>query len=506
MTRRGVWWACFGLVLVMCISLFTILRRSDNLLDDSDTSLIITEIRRQHDPWRWFHHDWPLDNHFYRPLVSESFEIELRLHPHDDYKWGLTCDFLAFITTLGLFWLLREVTDHPAVTTLSTILFIAWQISEANVRVFGYPIMSSPFTYGAPLVVLISLWMHRAALSRLRVGGRAYRLLVVRPHLPVTLALRTRVGISMRILRKFGRVLSFSLPAALLWYWLGTYEMEGFTHLSFRMLDWIPGRTASMMTAFAFIGFAAFARYMRLLPRKLPTPTARDVPSTRSSISPSDRMPSIAWPLLAVLCEALALLSYEQAVVVPAVFGLIGLLFWLRGAQGRWWLWAAPFGAVLVAYLCVRHAYIPSTRSFYYNEQKRTTESAIRALCSYLAFFYSPLSEVWFFITQSPILFAVSIGPYIFIANAIAAVNALWQMRRRWMLAGFGYLVSGVTYSPMAWFKDFEHYHYLSMAFRSLFVVMMCWIALDLTVIAFSPRGLQAPRRLVPAPGSLAHP
>src|SRR5271154_1363685 len=151
MTRSRVWWAGFGLVAVMCVALLTYLSPSTKLLDDSDTTLIITEINRQHDPWRWFHHDWPLDNHFYRPLTSELFELENRIHPHDDYKWGLTCDLLAALTTLGLFLLLRELTDNPLVTPLSSGLFVLWQVN-------GGSLFSQLFVYAAGITLLVGLW------------------------------------------------------------------------------------------------------------------------------------------------------------------------------------------------------------------------------------------------------------------------------------------------------------------------------------------------------------
>ncbi|MHB8636171.1 MAG: hypothetical protein ACYC96_06840 [Fimbriimonadaceae bacterium] len=483
----------------MCIALVTYLSPSSNLLQDSDTSQIIAEINKQHDPWRWFHHDWPLGNHFYRPLVADLFELEIRLHPRDSYKWGLTCDFLAVITTLGLFWMLREVTDNPLVSTLSAGLFVLWQVNSGDW-------LSPPCVYLAGIVLAFGLWRQRRRPGLLRVADRSITLFVRKRHVPLGRRTRALLAIGRRMVVGAWQPLAVVLPAALLWYWLGKSEIHGFRPLGFRMLAWIPGRTASMMTAFAFISLGAFARYMRLLPRRRLAATALDKPNTRSTEPVSSRKPSFFWPVLSLVMLAGALLCYEQAVMIPPLLGLIGLAWYFRGTVGRWWLWGLPFGAVLVAYLVVRYNVIPHNAVFYWQEQHRTTKTAIDALFTYLLPFWSPFEVVRFLATQSSILFFMTLSPWGVVLDTVAAASAIWQMRRRWLLAGFGWLASTLAYAPMAWFKEFEHYHYWSMAFRAFFDVMMAWIALDLTVIAFSPRGRQAPQRRVLAPGSLPRP
>jgi hypothetical protein len=296
------------------------------------------------------------------------------------------------------------------------------------------------------------------------------------------------------------------LPAFLVWYWLGEYEVHGFRPLGFRMLAWIPGRTASSMTVLAFISLAAFARYMRLMPRRTLKATALDTPNTRSSEPPSTKRPSAFWPLLSIVTMAGALLCYEQAVMIAPLLGLIGLAWHFRGALGRWWLWGLPFGITVGIYLVARYTFIPHTPTFYWQEQHRTTKKAITELLTYLVPFWLPLDEVWYFIANMPSMFVLTITPWHYVVYTAATATGLWQVRRKWLLAGFGLLSSTLAFAPMAWFKEFEHYHYWSMAFRSFFVVMMAWIALDLTVIAVSPRARQAPPRRFPAPGSLPRP
>src|SRR5690349_12884450 len=45
-------------------------------------------------------------------------------------------------------------------------------------------------------------------------------------------------------------------------------ELRGMTGLSARMIGWLPGRTASVMTVFCLIALAAYARYERTSARR----------------------------------------------------------------------------------------------------------------------------------------------------------------------------------------------------------------------------------------------
>ena len=97
-------------------------------------------------------------------------------------------------------------------------------------------------------------------------------------------------------------------------------------------------------------------------------------------------------------------------------------------------------------------------------------------------------------------------GIYLFTLGFVANVTAFYQAKRRWIWALAGYGMSLIAFLPMAWVKQFPHYSYWPLALRSLFTVSLFLAAVDLTVIAWSPRVLRAPQRLDPAPGSLPHP
>ncbi len=78
------------------------------------------------------------------------------------------------------------------------------------------------------------------------------------------------------------------------------------------------------------------------------------------------------------------------------------------------------------------------------------------------------------------------------------ALKKRWALRSEyaWLLAG--YAMSFLAFLPMAWLKPFQsynHYHYFSMGFRSLFAVMAVVVLVRVAVTAASPRARQAPTR-----------
>src|SRR4051812_29278202 len=113
MKRWRVW-----LVLLLAISAFVLLShgRGPSLLQDSDTAALLRITRARQAPLSWFAGDWPLENHFYRPLPTLTFELDDRLWHHSPDGYGWTNAILCVLCIWGLFWLLREMTDSPALS------------------------------------------------------------------------------------------------------------------------------------------------------------------------------------------------------------------------------------------------------------------------------------------------------------------------------------------------------------------------------------------------------
>ncbi len=160
---------------------------------------------------------------------------------------------------------------------------------------------------------------------------------------------------------------------------------------------------------------------------------------------------------------------------------------------------------MLVAYLLLRRALVPSDVSHYQAQQFRHGPGVYLSLYSYGMPF---LGEIPGFMVdlESGWLIFMSATPYIFMLHVATNLTAYYQARRQWVWALAGYGMSFIAFLPMAWLKSFAHYDYWPMALRSIFSVSLLWVGAQLALTAWSPQTRQAPPRPDPAPGSLPHP
>jgi hypothetical protein len=170
-----------------------------------------------------------------------------------------------------------------------------------------------------------------------------------------------------------------------------------------------------------------------------------------------------------------------------------------------------------LAYLGIRRAVLPAGTSEYQDQQFRNSLDVFMTLADYAfpaartIYALAHQLDLGFFnvlMTQQKQLWAALAYAVAYPALALSA-RFRWLSRQEfaWLLSGFA--MSFFAFMPMAWLKPFQaynHYHYFSMGFRSLFAVVGIIALVRIAVIAASPRGGQAPQRLAPAPGSLPRP
>ena len=85
---------------------------------------------------------------------------------------------------------------------------------------------------------------------------------------------------------------------------------------------WLPGRTASVMTLFCLVAMSAYARFERFSARAAdpPRPTPDDVPKSKTAVVVDLPVRSRwVWFGVSVFAVTLALGSYEQAIMLPAL-------------------------------------------------------------------------------------------------------------------------------------------------------------------------------------------
>jgi len=463
------WSVALIVAVLSCVPI--LLRHATNpaLLQDTDTKVLLQTIRERNAPMSWFTSDWPLENHFYRPLPTLTFEADNRLYKDDAAGYGMTNALLCAVCVLLLAWFLREITDSVALTAAGTALFGLWHWGNT-----GW--LSWAVLHGAAALAIADLAIHGVK------------------------------GLNKATLRDFPKLFQ---KGSKLRRWVFAYaaavflctELNGIVGFESRMIAWLPGRTASVMTVFCLTALAAYARYERTSAKQTPAePTATDEPATKSSVQATTASrQSWLWAILAFVASVLAFASYEQAVMLPtALFG-VAVSFRLRRYQVRWG-WQVAFWSLIVAYWLVRHAYIPSGTSSYQAQQFRHGPGVYVALFDYLSPGMTALNnlrETW-----DGLMILVTDRVYSTVWYAYANASALLAAGRHWVLALTGFALSFFAYLPMAWLKPFDHYHYWPMALRSLYVVVLAWGVWELIVNALSPTPKQAPKRPTPAPGS----
>ncbi len=206
---RGSAWA--WLVLLVASVVFVLTRPTPHaLLTDTDTRAIIRGIEGQSSPLQWFVGDWPLGNHFYRPVSTLPFQWDVAVHGESEAGWSLTNAMLCVAATWALMWLGMEAGLGAAVSLGAGLLFMLWHRDYTTT----------------------DLWL-------------------VAPVAALGVLLPTRL--------KGWKFVALALVALFLYN-----EVHGITGLQLAMLGWIPGRTASMMAIWAFGSLAMYLRSCRL--------------------------------------------------------------------------------------------------------------------------------------------------------------------------------------------------------------------------------------------------
>ncbi len=445
-------------MLLACSAILTQRGTNPSLLDDSDTVGILKGIEERQSPVSWFGTDWPLENHFYRPISTLTFESDRFLHDSNAAGFGLTNALLACLCVIGTYLAALSLTRRTGAAVFAALWFL---------------------------------------LANLDVPQRLSWLFWLVP-----------LGLATCLLpkRRFGPALVASLIA-----WFAATEFHREPDLYYRMIGWIPGRTASTMTVFALLAIAlhAYAVWVSSRPSPLPE-TSTDVPATKSSVQ-AELRPSAAWWLQSrsLVCLLLALGSYEQAVTVPFIMLLTWGWFRMQRYRPTLWPVLASYG-LLVCYVALRMVILGTEVSRYQDQQFRASSSVFWSWTEYalpglFGFWANLRAWVGFEGLLLPGFWIAFLG---LVATVVTLVIACKRFRScpAAQITLYGWLASSIAFAPMAFLKHFDHYHYLPMALRSLTVVGALWMFAKIWVSAASLPSVQAPRRLHPAPGSLPRP
>lgn len=450
------WLPWFIAPVVICFLIFLNRSTSVDLMADTDTIAIVNGIEDQPNPWAWFVGDWPLENHFYRPISTLSFVFDDKVNAGSASQLGTTNALIAIACVLLLFWFVRELTDRPWLTGLSTTLFGLWHLTVV------------PFIQLGNVLTWLS-WLPLLGMLR---GKQA-----ILPSLLASLSLLFFAGVVVPPEDFMGRI-----------------------------VHWLPGRTASVMLIFVLIAMASYARYERLTAKRIQaTPTSTDLPATKGTVVPNPGSAPWIWLVVCSLATLLALGSYEQAVMLPATLLGIAILFRTQGWRVHWPVHAI-FWILLVGYLALRWQVIPSDASQYQKQQFRSGPSVYYSLLSFHLPLYVDI-KTFLLSLQVGYLVLMSSGTWEPLMQSLANIAAgvtTWRDRNRWLILA-SLTLAFVAYMPMAWLKPFSHYWYWPCAMWSVFVLAYGESVFRSLLSAAGRPAQQAPPRLSPAPGSLLH-
>ncbi|MBS1706386.1 MAG: hypothetical protein JST40_10955 [Armatimonadetes bacterium] len=184
-----LWWIRYVLVV----------QPSGAWLRDTDTATALRAIIQRNDPLSWFWTDWPLQNHFYRPISTLTFEYDLRVYGGHPIGFAITNALLVAACFVLVVAIALRMGSRPWSAVLAG-LFLLYKLDP-----FGGP------------------WLGWLAL-------------VV---IPVAVGIRVRKA----------PVTLLAILGALFIH----FDMSQTPSLASRMLMWVPGRTASTMAVFALL-------------------------------------------------------------------------------------------------------------------------------------------------------------------------------------------------------------------------------------------------------------
>lgn len=451
-------WAGWLLLLTSCLPILLAFPKSNNLLSDSDTDFLLKKLTEYNNPLRWFTHDWPLENHFYRPVSTLFFEFDHRLHPGSGFGFGLTQALICCFATLALGWMVTEFKKSLTSGIIAAWIFAIWQTQG----IFD-GLLSTVFFY-APFVVALA-WT-------------------------ATQIKEPKVWLS-------------HLPTIVATLFLGKIANTVSPKMALDTLYWLPGRTATTMTLFCFVAIAAYIRFERISGERTAElePSATDLPATRTSSVASEIKPAWGWYALSLGSSALALGCYEQAVMIPFILIFVG--FWLRktGIQSRF-AWQFPFWILLLTYVVVRLQFVPLSPSGYQKQQFRNGPGLFLDLGDYLFPTLMPAYSTFKSIFDS-LLILLTASFWMELARFASNISLWWTIRKKILLPVLAVAMAVFAYLPMAFLKQFGHYHYFPAGFMVLFFITTLELLWPKIVSAVSPQAFQAPPRSHRAPGSL---
>lgn len=216
---------------------------------------------------------------------------------------------------------------------------------------------------------------------------------------------------------------------------------------SYRAMGWPPGRTSTLMTLFALISFASYCRF--------------------------ERLRSIGWGGLALVGLLAAFCCHEQSITLPFLMMVCAVFLRIQGVCVQWHYLMVPF-LLLGAYLSFHTHYIPADTE-YRHRRTRGIHPACDALISWFFPVWHDLVYLigWIRDTELELLIftPVTLSFWISSLRTMAYSTIFFHLRKDGRIPLLGLLGSTIVYAPLAFVLPLQHYYYLPLVIRTIFVL-----------------------------------
>lgn len=260
--------------------------------------------------------------------------------------------------------------------------------------------------------------------------------------------------------------------AALVYYlgfeWANVVSLGDLSSQSFgyRTMGWPPGRTATLFGLFGLISLWGYCQW--------------------------ERLGNWRWLAVSSIGFIGAFMSYEQAVMLPALLTGCAIYLKLTGVRVHWAVHIVAWS--LMAMYAIWHFTDLPFEERYAQQHGSAASSGVRWLLLWVYPAYGSFGELANVFDPNIGLMAFLISSFWIAVLWIAINTSVWMSaRREWKLLVFGLLSSAVVFAPMAFQLRLTHYLYMPLAFRAIFVTGLTLFAWKLIVdlLADLPFGLK---------------
>jgi hypothetical protein len=216
-------------------------------------------------------------------------------------------------------------------------------------------------------------------------------------------------------------------------------------------MGWPPGRTATLFGLFGLLSLWGYCQW--------------------------ERLGNWRWLALSSTGFLGAFMSYEQAVMLPALLTGCAIYLKLTGVRVHWAVHVVAWG-LMAGYAWWHFTDLPFEER-YAQQHGSAASSGVRWLLLWVFPAYGTFGELANIFDPNIGLMAFFISSFWSACLWISVNVSVWMTaRKEWKVLVFGLLASAVVFAPMAFQLRLTHYLYMPLALRAIFatgLTLLTW-------------------------------